>query len=346
MHKIIFYAVLALIFGLLIGYVSKTLQPKLIQDQASLKRAYPKFVKCSWVSSPELPQVADNLEALKQLGLNSVCIFQGVDRFNPRIDEGQSAQMKLTTLSSITTIKRAGFAIVFIIEAGGPQAEREYSKLTVQEFLDVVEEEALAWAKLAEQYQVEYFAPANELPSNLHNLLANYSESERQRKKIEKTNEWHKYVLAKVREVFTGKVVAKLGGYSAGLDPKGYDVIAYTFGHSFITDLEQFRQQVKTAYDISVAQATGAQWWVGELYFAYEETFNPNAPQEYTTLGKQFRELQDDYHRIIIEEINALALEKQPRGLIVGGYAPGSMYPQLTNESKEIIQNFFLTDKN
>ncbi len=252
--------------------------------------------------------------------------------------------MKLTTLSSIATLKRSGFAIVFTLDAGGgPQAEEGYTKLTMQQFFDVVEEEAFAWAKLAEEYQVEYFAPANELPSKLHNLLAEYSESERQRKKIEKTNEWHEYMLPKVREGFKGKVIAKLGDYSDGLDPQGYDVVAYTIGHNFFTDLEQFRQQkVKKTYDVSIDQATNSEWW-GEIYFAYEDPFNnPNAPQEYTTLGKQLRELQDDYHRIIIEEINALPPEQQPKGLAVGGYAHGSLYPALTEESKGVINNFFM----
>ena len=216
----------------------------------------------------------------------------------------------------------------------------------MQQFLDVVEEEALAWAKLAEEYQVEYFAPANELPSKLHNLLAEYSESERQRKKIEKANEWHKYMLPKVREVFKGKVIAKLGDYSTGLDTQEYDVIAYTIGHDFILELEEFRRnKVQEVYKVSISQvaAENAEWCVGELYFAYEEAFNPNAPQEYTTLSKQLRELQDDYHRIIIEEISALPPEKRPKGLVVGGYGPGSTIPQLTDSSREIIQNFFLS---
>ena len=313
-------------------------------DPVGFLRQYPDFIKCTWVSQSGLPQVVENLNELKQLGLNSVCIMQGVRKFDPSTTDEQWESMRLTTLSSIATLKRAGFAIVIFLDAGGgPQVEKEYTKLTLQRFLDVVEEEALAWARIAEEYQVEYFAPANELPSKLHNLLAEYSESERQRKKIEKTNEWHKYILPKVQGVFNGKVIAKLGDYSTGLDPQGYDIVAYTIGHNFITNLEQFRQQkVKATYDVSVTQATNTEWWVGEIYFAYEESFNPNAPQEYTTLGKQLRELQDDYHRIIIEEINALPPEKRPKGLVAGGYGPGSLHPALTEESKEVINNFFM----
>ncbi|MBI2143074.1 hypothetical protein HYU20_01905, partial [Candidatus Woesearchaeota archaeon] len=315
----------------------------LLPDPAGLLRQYPDFIKCSWVSPPGLPQVVENLNELKQLGLNSVCIMQGVRKFDLSTTDERWESMKLTTLSSIATLKRAGFAIVIFLDAGGgPQAEKEYTKLTLQQFLDVVEEEALAWAKLAEEYQVEYFAPANELPSKLHNLLVGYSESERQRKKIEKTNEWHEYMLPKVREVFNGKVIAKLGDYSAGLDPQGYDIVAYTIGHNFITNLEQFRQQkVKATYDVSVTQAANIEWWVGELYFAYEEV-GPDAPLEYTTQSRQLRELQDDYHRIIIEEINALPPEKRPKGLVVGGYGPGSLHPALTEESKGVINNFFM----
>jgi len=318
-----------------------------LPDPTGLVRSYPKFMKCSSVISPELPLVVENLNELKQLGLNSVCIGQGVDRFNPRINAEDSQRMKLTTLSSIATLKRAGFAIVFILDAGGgPQAEIEYTKLTMQQFLDVVEEEALAWAKLVEEYQVEYFAPVNELPSRLHNLLPNYLELERQQKKIEETNRWHSYILPKIRGVYQGKVIAELGDYSAGLDPQGYDIIAYSIGHNFFTDLEQFRQQkVKTTYDISIAQAqaTNSEWWVGELYFAYQDEFNnSNAPVEYTTKSRQLQELQDDYHRIAIEEINALHPEQKPIGLGVSGYAPGSLHPALTEESKGVINNFFM----
>ncbi len=311
-------------------------------NPAGLLRQYPDFVKCSWVSPPELPNVVENINELKRLGLNSVCIIQGVRKFDPSTTDELWESMKLTTLSSIATLKRAGFAIVIFLDAGGgPQAEKEYTKLTMQQFLDVVEEEALAWAKLAEEYQAEYFAPANELPSKLHNLLAEYSELERQRKKIEKANEWHKYILPKVREVFKGKVIAKLGDYSTGLDPQGYDIVAYTIGHNFIINLEQFRQQkVKATYDVSVTQAADTEWWVGELYFAYEEV-GPDAPLEYTTQSRQLRELQDDYHQIIIEEINALSPEKRPKGVVVGGYGPGSSHPTLTEESKRTINNFF-----
>ena len=315
-------------------------------DPTGLVRSYPTFMKCSWLSSPELPQVVNNLNELKRLGLNSVCIGQGVDRFNSRINAEDSQRMKLTTLSSIATLKRAGFAIVFILDAGGgPQAEEGYTKLTMQQFLDVVEEEALTWAKLAEEYQVEYFAPANELPSRLHNLLAEYSESERKQKKIEETNKWHSYILPKVREVYQGKVIAELGGYNVGLDPQGYDVIAYGIGHSFMLDLEEFRRNnIQETFKVSIAQAqaANAEWWVGELYFAYEEAFNPNAPAEYATKGQQLQELQDDYHRIVVEEINALPPEQRPIGLAVGGYAPGSLHPKLTIESIKVIRDFFL----
>lgn len=320
--------------------------PQQPPDPTGLSRLYPDFVKCSWVSSPELPRVVENIEELKQLGLNSVCIMQGVRRFDSGTSDEQLESMKLTTISSIATLKRAGFAIVLILDAGGgPIAEKEYTKLTPEQFLKIVEEEALEWATIAEEYKVEYFAPANELPSKLHNLLAGYSESERQRKKIEETNKWHKYMLPKVREVFHGKVIAKYGDYAYGLNPQGYDVVAYTIGHGFILDLEEFRRnKVRDTYIVSINQAAAenAEWWVGEIYFAYEEAFNnPNAPQEYITQSRQLQELQDDYHRIIIEEIDALSLEKRPKGLAVGGYAPGSVHPKLTEESKRIINNFF-----
>ncbi len=320
------------------------LPPGLPPSPPPLVRTYPDFIKCSSVSSPELPQVVERLDELKPLGINTICIMQGVDRFNPRINQEQSELMKSTTLSSIREIKKAGFAIVFILDMGGPLAEKEYTKLTQDQFLEVVEREALAWAALAEEYQVEYFAPANELPSKLHNFLAGYSESERKRKKIEETNRWQQQILPKVQEVFKGKIVAKLGDYSNGLDPQGYDVVAYTISHDFILNLEEFRRnKVRETYTVSIRQAAeNKAEWMGNIYFAYEEAFNPDAPSEYTTKSRELRELQDDYHRIIIEEIYALDKPKRPQGLMVGGYTPGSIIPQLTDSSKVVIKNFFL----
>ncbi len=312
--------------------------PAELPDLTELTRNYPDFMKCAAISSPELPELVQHIDELKALGHNTICIGQGIHQFNPRIDEQESAAMQPRTLSAIAAFKKAGFAISLDIDTGGPMAESEIAKLTPEQFLAVIEEEALKWATLAEEYQVEYFTPASEMPSKLHNL---YPELERQQKKVERANEWYTEVLPKVRNVFQGKVVARLGAYYPELRPQGYDVVAYTTGHGFITDLQKVRQEVQRVYSVSqkLAEVNAAEWWV-TTYFAYDEEFNPNAPIEYTTLRTQLRDLQDDYYRIAIEEIDALPVEQRPTGF-EGGHMPVSPTTKTTDEAKEVVRDFF-----
>lgn len=315
------------------------LPPQLIPpDPTGLSRQYPYFMKCAAINSPELPELVRHIEELQALGHNTICIGQSIDQFNPRIDVQESAAMQSRTLSAIVTFKKAGFAISLDIDTGGPMAENEIAKLTSEQFLTIIEEEVLKWAALAEEYQVEYFTPVSEMPSKLHNL---YPESERQQKKVERANRWYHEVLPKVREVFRGKVVARLGAYYSELRPRGYDMVAYTTGHGFITNLDKFRQEVQKVYFASreLANANQTAWWV-TTYFAYDEGFNPNAPIEYTTLRTSLQDLQDDYYRIAIEEIEALLPEQRPTGF-EGGHMPVSPTTKTTDEAKGVVQDFF-----
>lgn len=312
-----------------------------LPDLTELTRNYPGFMKCAAISSPELPELVQHIDELKALGHNTICIGQGVDRFNPRINASESAAMEPRTLAAIVAFKKAGLAISLDIDTGNPASEKEYTKLTPEQFVQVVEEEVLKWAKLAEEYQVEYFSPGSEMPSKFHNLYPLYPESERKQKKIEKANEWYNDILPKVREVFQGKVMARLGAYYPELTPPGYDVIAYTTGHSFITNLGAFRKEVQKVYTASreLANTNQAAWWV-TTYFAYLEEFNPDAPIEYTTLRTQLQDLQDDYYRIAIEEIDALPVEQRPTGF-EGGHMPVSPTTKTTDEAKEVVRDFF-----
>lgn len=342
--------VAALVAGISFGWWLKTSpQATILKNKtgdltstASLTRHYPNFVKCAAISAPELRQLTNLIDELKSLGHNTICIGKNVDRFIPALmDKRTSDQIKSQTLSAISTFKKAGFAISLDIDTGGPMAEKEYTKLPLEQFVQIVEEDTLEWAALAEEYQVEYFTPAGEMKSKFHNLLAHYLEPERKRRKIEKANEWYSQILPKVRQVFKGKVVARFGGYDTGYGVEGYDAVAYTSGHSFITDLDLFRQEIRKIYANSLKQAAGKAWWV-TTYLAYGDAAdNPNDPSEYTTKRTQLQDLQDDYYRIVIEEIDALPKEQRPQGF-EGGHIPFPIAISHTDEAKEVVKQFFL----
>lgn len=303
-----------------------------VSSSFTLIRQYPNFVKCSWVPASKVPEVAEKLDTLKQLGFNTVCIMPPLLAVNP--DKEPMQRFSKQVAVTLPKIKKGGFAIFIALDdtPEGLEAARK-QKLTSEQFAAYFEKEALQWASIAEENQVEYFSPANELQSRLKILKTAYmSDKEAMRQSVEETNTWHRKMLPKLRKIFKGKLIAKFGEFTPGLNASGYDFFGYTIGFGYSTNFETFRQQVKDTYrnSINLAEKGGNRWLVAELYL-------PHIPQ-----SNKPAEVQDDYHKITIEELIALPTEDQPKGFVATGYGPGGFTP-MTDEATAVVKKFFTT---
>lgn len=331
--------VAALVIGLffLVGFflrsnpIAPLKEGKITSSQP--KRIYPEFIKCSWVPAPQVTEVAEKLDQLKELGFNTICIMPPLLAINPDKEVMQRFNSSLVT--TLPKIKKGGFAIFIALDdtPEGLEAARK-QRLTSEQLSTYFEKEALEWAIIAEQNQVEYFSPANELQSRLKILKTAYtSEAEAIQQAVDETNTWHQNMLPKLRKVFHGKLVAKFGDYTPGLKADGYDLFGYTIGYGYSSDLDTFRQKVKETYNSSInsSKQEGNNWLVSEVYL-------PHTPQ-----SQKPPAIQDDYYKITIEEITVLSAEDRPKGFIATGYGPGG-FTQLTDETIAVIKDFFLAN--
>ncbi len=128
-------------------------------------RNYPAVIKGNWEpSTNEMTKILNSeAEELKELGVNTVFI---VLEYNLNKDGSYYLEdSEEFYISQLKKAKKAGFAVLvspnFVGAAGHNYAE-EGINIDLNRHLKNSEEVALKWAKIAEEYQVEYFAPQNE----------------------------------------------------------------------------------------------------------------------------------------------------------------------------------------
>lgn len=310
-----------------------------------LNRNYPNFIKCSWVPGALLSQAADQLDQIKKLGINTVCIMVPLAQFDDRLPIIGESRIIEETNSALAKIKQANLAIFLVPDAPGSSGETwdKLGKTTPSEFLDLAEQEALKWAAVAEKNLVEYFAPQNELSSRLDGPPTWFGDTEVEKsRRVKMSNDWHAKILPKIRAVFGGKVVAKFGSPETGTSATGYDYTGLTVGHGLLTDVTQFRVKVKNDYQLTgeIAREANNDWLVTELYLPYEEQSGGDVSQEYLKRKAILKDLQDDYFRVTIEEFQSLPVNSRPRGYMPVGYGPGT-FSTLDQAAFNVIQNFF-----
>lgn len=319
--------------------IPETSKPK------QLTRNYPDFIKCSWVPGALLPQAANQLNQIKKLGLNTVCVMVPLAQFDDRLPIIGEQRLVDEANAALAKIKQADLAIFLVPDAPGSSSDTwdRLAKQTPTEFLDIAEQEALKWAAVAEKNLVEYFAPHNELSSRLDGPPAWFGDSEAEKaRRVKMANDWQAKVLPKIREVYGGKVVAKFGSPETGSSATGYDYTGLTVGHGLLTVVDQFRTKVKSDYQLTIDIAKAAQnsWLITELYLPYEEP-SGGISEEYEKRKASLKDLQDDYFKITIEESQALPANQQPKGYMPVGFGPGT-FSTLDQAAFNVIQGFFL----
>ncbi len=261
-------------------------------------RNYPAVIKGNWEpSTNEMTKILNSeVEELKELGVNTVSI---VLEYNLNKDGSYYLEdSEEFYISQLKKAKKAGFAVLVspnFVGASGHNYAEEGINIDLDRHLKNSEEVALKWAKIAEEYQAEYFAPQNEFNGPIR---GNFAEKGAEEARI--TSEWHKEMLPKLKEVFTGKLMAKLDEPREGIDVSGYDYVGQTISHGN-GNLKNVRNHLITEYKVlkEIGEKSNAKWLVSEAWFPYGGPWYAATENED---GVSLDELQDDYYKMSLEE--------------------------------------------
>jgi len=260
MNKQIIIPVLLLLLVLSSGCTQLTKQTK----ENIPARNYPTYIKGVWELIPypnQYEMIKYDLDRLKDDGVNTIYILP--------IYPEDSAPPEYTEKTIIEEIKKArqeGFAVFICTDVLIINLD------TLDEFLTGLKQFDLKWAEIAENYNVEYFAPANELYAVIREKLG-YEENSTEAEQLwRQIDAWHQEILLAIREVYTGKICYKPASVGFNDDPNtitltGYDIFTPNMpvgGHS----IDEFEGWLDFFIPliINVSQRDNVEWMVGEYW--------------------------------------------------------------------------------
>lgn len=248
-----------------------------LRQQTSLERVYPGKVNAIFEVGANLATLLHLDGELKDLGVNTYFVQAEYEQKwgKPQIFEPESGvfvsqeKAKRAIKHRMLMAKEKGFAVGFIPDYPSyfnfGRDKYDINKLEPQ-YIEV----ALEWAKIAEEYGLEYFVPVNEyeklLESNGYDLDFIY----------EKTNAFYDKLMPQLRGIYSGKIIMKTGHLGDWENHKNLDhTAADLFGVGTYYALsaenirEDFSKMVKVADEISVRD--GTPWLVTEYLIATPE---------------------------------------------------------------------------
>jgi hypothetical protein len=203
------------------------------------KKNYPRFIKAiqTYNTLLNLVEVLYFSDVLKDLGINTQFIHANYwlkgkefklwyfDYDKPR-DLNQD-QAKRALVHNILLAKQQGLAVILFpdyyqLENGGMK------KLNISDDLEErLETIALELAEIAEEYNVEYLVPSNQIEMILESN--DYSIEEAQKR----TNAFYASIVPKIRQIYSGKIMYKMGGFGdwsnyEGISLEGADIFGFT----------------------------------------------------------------------------------------------------------------------
>lgn len=183
------------------------------------KRNYPNYIKAvqTYGTLPNLVEVLYFGDVLKDLGVNTQFIHANYWYRNGKFklwylgykipkDLSQD-ESKRALVHNILLAKQQGLAVIlfpdyFQLEDGGME------KLGISDDLEEhLERIVLDLAEIAEEYNIEYLVPVNQIEMILDSN--GYSVEEAQ----QRTNAYYASVVPKIRKVYSGKILYKMGGF-------------------------------------------------------------------------------------------------------------------------------------
>jgi len=225
-------------------FVERAMHPPLPEEEIqeklpTLTRNYPDIVKGNWEPNASFMSKMIRVDAdeLKELGVNTLSVAA---EYEFKKDGTYFMRDEEEIRSNIVTAKEEGFAVWIGVSFVGGGDIKSYKEkgidITLEKYLEVSDEIALKWAKVAEEFNVEYFGPQNELDFM---IMTNFEEDGSKRSLM--LADWYKQILPRVHNVYSGKVIAKFAWVEETIpetasDYTGYDYVVEAW-HPFGTVL-------------------------------------------------------------------------------------------------------------
>ncbi len=201
------------------------------------ERNYQQPIKAVWEPGPAYNHIGITyfVDDYKELGVNTYSITPKYSRQSGKlihtIDRATGEKADTEKIASIIKAKKAGLQVVLVahdLYDMFPDANRN-EQFNPQEYIEEIKATSLKWARIAEEYKVEYFVPINEFEYIL------YENGYPAEQACEITGQMYKEVIPKVREFFNGKIYCRVGGMDAKfgcMDFSLCDVFGFTYGFS------------------------------------------------------------------------------------------------------------------
>jgi len=314
---------------LLIIFLITQFPEEVPKPEESFQRSYPEVIKGNWEPSPFHMKLLmeEEVDELRNLGVNTVSISLEY-RFG---NDGSYFLNESEVIQNLYLAKKNDFAVLVapnFVGSAGMNFEEMGIDMSLERFLQISREVALKWAEISENYKAEFFAPQNEID---HMIQSNFPEEN----VSEVVSEWHQELAGELKNVFHGKLMAKMASIRPDDDFSGYDYVGTTIVH-FGLSLEQFREFVINRYTVlsQVAEKSGSEWLVSEFWMPYYAEYWPLETEV------DLDECQDDYYRIAAEEYLNFEGEEKPAGFIfIAWLMPGMEIKG--REASTVVENFF-----
>ncbi len=199
------------------------------------ERSYKEPIKAVWEPGPAYNRIGISYFAddYKDIGINTYSITPKYSRDNGKlvhtVDHAIGEKADEEKIVNIIKAKKAGFQVVLVahdLYDMFPDANNN-EKFSPEEYIGEVKATSLKWAKIAEDYKVEYFVPISEFEYIL------YENGYTAEKACEITNNMYKDVIPEVRKIFNGKIYCRVGGMDAKfscMDFSQCDMFGFTYG--------------------------------------------------------------------------------------------------------------------
>ncbi|MBI2133452.1 hypothetical protein HYU11_02105 [Candidatus Woesearchaeota archaeon] len=224
-----------------------------LKEGATFERKYSQPIKAVWEPGPAYNRIGVTYftEDYKEMGVNTYSIIPKYTHkegtLTHTVDHATGEEADKEKIANIIKAKKAGLQVVLVahdLYDMFPDVTGKKGGIKFEEYYDDVEATALKWAKIAEQYQVEYFAPVSEFEYVL------YENGYPAEEACTITNSLYKKIIPKVRETFKGKVYCRVGGMGGKfgcMDFSQCDIFGFTYGFEGGNPKANFESSFKEA---------------------------------------------------------------------------------------------------
>lgn len=229
-----------------------------LKKDVAFERKYQEPIKAVWEPGPANNRngIMYFVDYYKDLGVNTYSI---TPKYNHKDGElihvadyviGEDAADN-EKIANIIRAKKAGFQVVLVahdLYDLFPDVSGKDPNFNPADYYNDIENTALKWAQIAEDYKVEYFVPVNEFEYVMYEN--GYSAQEA----CDATNNLYKRIIPKVREIYKGKIYCRVGGMDAKfscMDFSQCDMFGFTYGFSGGNPESNFKAGFETAEEVS-----------------------------------------------------------------------------------------------